>query len=56
LITFEIENLIDIFHLTSFRGSLWGVQRGVTSLAYWGVFSVDLPEREENTLISYGVL
>ena len=55
LITFTIEILIENFYPTSFRGSLRGVQRGATSLAYWGVFSADLSEREENTLISYGV-
>ncbi|SBW03076.1 hypothetical protein KL86DYS1_30480 [uncultured Dysgonomonas sp.] len=28
--------------------------KGGKPLAYWGIFSADLSEREENSLISYG--
>ncbi|EXZ26210.1 hypothetical protein M135_0020 [Bacteroides fragilis str. S36L5] len=31
-----------------------GVQRGVTPLAHWGVFSISAAVREENALMSYG--
>lgn len=33
-----------------------GVQRGVTPLAHWGVFSMSEAVREENALMSYGFL
>jgi hypothetical protein len=56
LITFEVEKLINIFSSDFLLGKSSGSQEGQTPLAYWGVFSVDLSEREENTLISYGVL
>ena len=33
----------------------WRVQRGATSLAYWGIFSVACNAARTNSLISYGI-
>lgn len=38
------------------HGANGGVQRGVTPLAHWGVFSMSEAVREENALMSYGFL
>jgi hypothetical protein len=36
------------------RKTAQGDSKGGKPLAYWGFFSVDLSEREEKSLISYG--
>ena len=38
------------------HGANGGVQRGITPLAHWGVFSMSEAVREENALMSYGFL
>lgn len=47
--------MVDDLLLHGFCRWLWRVQRGATSLAYWGIFSVACNAARTNSLISYGI-
>lgn len=49
--------MVDGFTLVLYGFCRWpgSVQRGTTSLAYWGIFSVACNAARTNSLISYGI-